>query len=710
MASVPEANPDPASEAPPSDAPPSPATPSDAPPAELPPAEPVAGEPRPPVMVVEARARAPRPPIDWGRLAIPLATLLGTAVSLILFVQFLAMEPEARDYFFTTNSLPTKGRDAVMTSLVLGVMLPMLALVVSLFVGRGRAVSFWDRAGRLMGPFLPLCLMPALFNVRFGHANQLIYLIVLCAFVLMEKPLLQRALTELGTIDAVAHFRERNTWLRRLPLPSGRVFFFALVCLASLGYTVFVAYYTIRNHHRLGTTAFDLGIYDNLMYNALHGRPFHSPVLFGPAGGNYIAGHAEFAMLLFVPIYAIRPGPEMMLIIQATVLGFAAVPLYLFARTRLPRPTAAVVAICYLMFAPLHGPNFYDFHWIPLAVFFHFWLYYAIANRKHVLTWIMVAILFAIREDVAVGIALLGLFLLFSGLRPRLGLALAVLSVTWFAIVRFVIMPLAGAWYFQNLYNGLFADGEQSFGSVIKTILTNPLFAFGTLGSEAKLIYVGHMFVPLALLPASRARLLPLAIAGMFFTILTTGYSPTIQISFQYTTHWIPYLFLATVLALVMITHDRGVWARRAALGTMMVAMLAHSYNFGALLQQKMFVGGFSRIEFRMSPEDKKKWAQLRELLAMIPRNASVAATEQETAHVSTRKTVYPLRWPPGPVDYLLIGRSHIGDLSRSSVNAALANPDEYGLLAERGDELFLFKRGHKSPETKAARWKVGVP
>jgi hypothetical protein len=43
-------------------------------------------------------------------------------------------------------------------------------------------------------------------------------------------------------------------------------------------------------------------------------------------------------------------------------------------------------------------------------------------------------------------------------------------------------------------------------------------------------------------------------------------------------------------------------------------------------------------------------------------------------------------------------------------VNAALANPDDYGLLAERGDELFLFKRGHKSPETRAARAKVGVP
>ena len=332
------------------------------------------------------KVRVPPPPIAWDRLAIPVATVFGATVSLILFVQLLAMEPEARDYFLVANSLATKARDAVMTSLVLGTMLPLAALGISLFVGRGRAGAAWERAGRIVGPLVPLCLVPALFNVRFAHQNQLTYLIVLAAFVLVFRPLLQRALAEVGTFEAFRHFRERNAWLRRLPLPSSRVFFFTLVCLAALGYTVFVAFYTIRNHQRLGTTAFDLGIYDNLMYNALHGRPFHSPVLFGPAGGNYIAGHAEFAMLLFVPIYAIRPGPEMMLIIQAVVLGFAAVPLYLFASTRLPRPSAAVVAIAYLMFAPLHGPNFYDFHWIPLAMFFHFWLYYAIANRKHVLT------------------------------------------------------------------------------------------------------------------------------------------------------------------------------------------------------------------------------------------------------------------------------------------------------------------------------------
>jgi hypothetical protein len=65
---------------------------------------------------------------------------------------------------------------------------------------------------------------------------------------------------------------------------------------------------------------------------------------------------------------------------------------------------------------------------------------------------------------------------------------------------------------------------------------------------------------------------------------------------------------------------------------------------------------------------------------------------------------------PPRKMDYLLIGRSHVGGLSQAALNGALADPKEYGLLASRGDELFLFKRGHVSPDTARARALLGVP
>lgn len=686
---------------------------------------------------------APKTGFPWARLAVPLATLVLVGISLALFIEILAMPPGTRDAFLMRNALGASVRKGILPSLAWGALLPMIG-AVAVLVLRRRAdpAASLERASRLVAPLIVLALVPSLFNLTLGHQATLTYLILLGVFVLLCEPLLRTSIATALTMESPVQFFQgfRSLFSPRF----ARWFFFSVVVLAAAGYAAYVGYFTIMNHRRLGTTAFDLGIYDNLIFNAMHGHPFRATVLFGPAGGNNLASHAEFAVLLFVPFYAIRPGAETMLIIQAVTLGFAAVPLYLFASTALPRATAAVVAVAYLLFAPLHGPNFYDFHWLPLAIFFHFWLYYGIAIRKNWLIGVMLVILFAIREDIAVGLAVLGLFLLVTGLRPRLGLLLAVVSAAWFGIDRFIIMPLAGAWYFQNFYVALFADGVATFGSVFKTILTNPLYFLTTFAQESKLIYALHMFVPLAFLPLRRLALALLALPGVFFTIMTTGYAPTVAISFQYTTHWIPYLFLATVLALIVIgrtaaaaqseqawrgvtdaghatfggavgegplaANDLGAAARRAALVTMLVVMLGHSYNFGAILQRQNFVGGFGKIEFKMTPAEKQRYKELKELIAMIPPTASVAATEQETPHISARKTAYPLRTAPGPVDYILVGRSHIGDLSRAALNAGLADPKAYGLLAERGDELFLFKRGHTSPQTLAARAKLGIP
>lgn len=651
---------------------------------------------------------APGPGAPRGRLVFPSLILFLCGLSLVVLLAALGMSASQRDAFLFQNAMPTAQRTHLLLTILACGCLP-LVVVAGLMIRRGRqALPSIERAADVLAPALLLGFLPVLFNVSLSQANRLLYLLVLGAFGLLAVPLLKRSL---GTLAASPSPRLGEALTRRLRglRPSPRVLIFLLVVAASAAYAAYFSFYTIRNHHRLVTTAFDLGIHDNLMFNAMHGHPFRVPVLF-PMGGNNLASHAVFAVVWLAPFYALHPSPETLMIMEATLVGFAAVPLYLFASTQLTRPMAAVLALAYLFFPPLHGPNFYDFQFLMITPFFQFWLFYAIATRRKVLTAIMMILLYSIREDLAVDLTGLGLFLLLTGIRPRLGLIMAVVSAVWFAIDRFVIMPLAGSWYFQNLYSGLFSDGVSSFGSVIKTILTNPLFFLRSLMTSEKLEYVLHMLVPLVFLPVRRLPLLLLLLPAVFFTIMTTGYAPTVMISFQYTNHWTPYLFLAATLALaVMGRQPNGAVAQRAALAVLAVAMLADSYCFGAVLQHKNFVGGFSRIEFEMSAGDRQRYAELKELLAMIPPKASVAATENETPHISSRMDAYPLRIePPQHPDYVLINRTHIGELSRAAVDKLLADPNEYGLLAQRGD-VFLFKRGYQSPQTPAARRAVGL-
>lgn len=652
---------------------------------------------------------------SWVALLLPALTLFVAGMSVAVGLYLGGMTAVLRDNFLSHNTLAAGARGEALRWALIG---GALVVATTALVARRRravdgidAVLAFERASDLAAPATLACLVPALFGVTLSHGNPLLYLLVLATFGLTAAPLLRRSFVVAASSPAPSLLGAVRRRLGDLRRPSSRTLFLGLVVVASAAYAAFFAFYTIRNHQRIGTTAFDLGIYDNLMFNAIHGHPFRVPVLF-PEGGNNLASHAEFGVIWFIPFYAIHPGPETMLIAQAAFLGFAAVPLYLFAQTLLSRPMAAVIAIAYLLFPPLHGPNFYDFHWLTLTPFFHFWLFYAIAQRRRWLTVTMMVMLYSLREDVAIDLAGLGLFLLLTRIRPRLGLVMVIVSSAWFAIDRFVIMPLAGTWFFQNHYSGLFADGVSSFGSVIKTILTNPLFFVTSIMSPRKLEYGLHMVAPLALLPLRRLSFVLLFLSGMFFTIVTTGAQPMSTISFQYTSHWTPFLFLATVLALVVM--GRQAWGRQAqtaALCTLLITIVADSYCFGAVFQQETFVGGFSKIEFKMTPAEKRRYADLKELLALIPKDASVAATENETPHISTRKNAYCLRVaPPTPVDYLLISRSNVGDLSRGALNGAMVKENGYGLLAQRGDDLFLFKRGHVSPGTAAARAALSLP
>lgn len=648
-------------------------------------------------MVVEAPL--PRGP----RLALALATLGAVGFSLTLLAWELSMEAALRSRFLLENQLGIELRGRLLLTLAVGAAMPA-AIALFLRIRRGPVFDApLHRFAALVAPLALAFWLPVLFEWQGAQKNALMYLVMLSVFVLSARALTMRA------IEEYKRGRSPLAPLTRPPFRMPRWAALTLVLTAASAYIAYTGYFTIQNHRQIGTMAFDLGIYDNLMYNAMHGRFFHSPVLFGPGNRSYLAGHAELAMVLFVPFYALRPHAETMLLIQSVVLGLAALPLYLFAEKLVARGAAVLLCLGYLLFAPLHGPHFYDFHWLPLAIFFHFWLYYAIVTRKSWLTLLCVLVLCAIREDIAVGLSLLGVFLFLTGLRVRLGLGLAVFAGLWFVIDKFVLMQRMGAWWFENMYAELFADGRVSYASVFSTLLSNPVYAVSSFVRGAKLTYGLHMVAPLAFLPLRRVAFLLLMLPGAAFTLMTTGYWPTTEISFQYTTHWIPYLFLACVLGLAAMNYEKGSNSRRAAaLIALALGVLSHSYNFGAVLQRQSFRGGFSHISFEMSPEAQRQYQDLMRLVGMIPREASVAASETLNPHISARLDAYTMRYDFGPVDYMLINRREVSGEPRNVLVEQFKRVP-YRLLQRAGD-FFLFRRATPNSATDAALRDLGLP
>jgi uncharacterized membrane protein len=644
--------------------------------------------------------------------------MAGGAVA--LFAQTITMGRPLMESFVRANVMSDEERVPLFAAVVVGAVLAAVLSVIYLIATRGAGIARMEWLMRASRPLLPLAVAPTLFAYDFAARSTLVYLGLLAIFTVMVEWSLRDCFSSFAWPWRVPSLAWPSALRRHLPL--------LVVTAGSIFYAVYFSYYTLLNHHRLGTSAFDLGIHINWSFNALHGQPWRCPVFLGPDGGYYVGAHAIFAMFGWLPLFALSPGGDVLLIYQAAIVGAAAIPLYLFGRTQLPRWPAAIVALLFLLYAPVHGPNFYDFHELMPLPFWGFWLFWAIATRRNGLVALFVFMLYAHREDVAAGVAVLGLFLVVSGARPRLGAVLAVISATWFILMKFVIMPRLYHTWFADIYKDLQTAGHPGYGSVVQTVLVNPSYFLKTLLTEVKAIYFLHIFLPLAFLPLRRPALALLAIPVFFFTLLTTGYAPTVSIAFHYTLHGVPYLFGATILmlrflseaprrevpregitpaaALSGIVVRSGAIRRNAALGAMAAAMFFHSYAYGAIFQHHTFVGGFSKIEFEMTPEEKRRYVALQKILKMIPPNASVAASENQLPHVAARLDAFALRFSHGDAEYLLVRR---GDLYQTNILKDAFDRHPYGLIASDLG-LYLFKRDVVTPGTDIARAELGVP
>lgn len=643
-------------------------------------------------------ATAYRPPFPLALAMQAVAIFAGVGASLGLFIAQLGVPEGLLAEFLDTNTIYPEARTTLSLGLLLGGAVGGFVTLPFLVWRRGAGIPALRQAGEVLCPLALAFLLPGLFTSRW-HAHPFIYLCELAGVVLAFEWTLRRALLAWpGPITDWfrAAWPRSSRFNRLLPL--------SVVLAGSLSYALYFAHYTILNHHRLGTSGFDLGININWCYNALKGHPWRSTVLYGESGGHFLANHAIFAMFAYLPLFSLKPDGEYFLIWQAVMAGFAGTTLYLFASTQIPRWSAVVVAFAYLMYAPLHGPNFYDFHELVPPLFFHFLLYWAIATNRNWLVLLLVPVIWSFREDIPIGTCMLGAFLLLTGTRARLGLLLAVSSLVWFVVLKFGIMASAGSWWFVGIYKDLQPAGTTGYGPVVQTMLINTPYLLKTLFTEEKLIYFLHMMAPVALLPMRRAALLVLAIPGFAFSLLTTGYPPTLSIAFQYTCHSIPYIFAASVLMLRVISRGvEGHVRRAAAVGAVALAVLSHSYVFGAVLQHDTFVGGFSQIQFKITPEEQLRYETIKRMDSLIPRDASVAASENLVPHVAARTDVYTLKDGVAvDVDYVLLGGGSLSaDNSRSAMNTMLSHQD-YGLL-ESGHDLYLFKRGLDSPKTHDA-------
>jgi uncharacterized membrane protein len=615
-------------------------------------------------------------------------------LSLVLWAQ-LSFQARWVTRFVTENELDIDLRTRLIYSMVGGALVGALGGAVALFMARrrGRALASVERVLWFASPLLLLPFLPIFFRAKAWkdrHEQLLPAALLVC---LIAEILLQRSFAAVpGRLVRAWH------WLRaKLPALWQRHGPLIVVITGVVFYALFMSFFDLRWHHKLRTHNFDLSINNHLVYGGLEGSFFQTTVSHASDPEAYLAAHAKIGAYLFLPLYALYPHPEFLLVLQAMVLAVGALPLFAFAKKRIPEWAAASVAVAYLCYHPMHSVTFVESFWVPIASTFVIACVWALDAQRFVLAGLFFVAGVLMREDMPVGFAIIGAFLLLTGHRPVAGLIIMIVSTIWFVVLRFYIMDAAGNWWFPDMYKALWAPGERGFKSVIKTLVTNPMFVLGKILTEEKIHYLLHIFVPVAFLPARRWYLWAAFLPGAILTLLATNYKPIYTYSFQYVMHWTPYVFLATPLALAAILRgsDRGVARMRAAVGAMLFATAVLTYNYGAFAARTGSIkAGYHALDFEFTQAERERYASLREILELIPKEASVAATENVGPFVSSRKVMYAMRQGPHGAEFILASSRELGlENTKKKLKEALENKS-YGLVARKAD-FALFKKGH---------------
>lgn len=629
--------------------------------------------------------------------------------SLLLAIAQLTW-PEDAQAFVTGNHAALPIRLAIIgTAWAVAVVVSAGALALTL---RSREPArLRDSMASLSAPFVVSCFVPVLFWQEAWQGREIAFLALLFGIGLGLERLLPPGLALMG--DWATRFpriTDRFTRVRGT-LPGRLMRWIPLaITVALAGFYIYrIGHLTNISHMKFNTMSSDLAEYDNLFFNALHGHPFRAPAIAGDLKDwSNLQAHAEFGLYLLLPIYALSPGAPILLWIQSSLVGLTAIPLYLLGAARLGRLAGVAFAFAFLAMPAVQQPNFYDFHFTPLSMFFVAWLLFFVfklsqeptSRRYRIAVASAVVLALACREDISIGITVLGFFLLLRGVLAREGLILMLAGASYFATLKFAVMPLFGNWWFDAMYQDLKADGAKGYGAVVLTLLSNPPFTLRTMLTEPKLLYVLHMTVPLLALWLRKPLLWMAVLPGFVSTLLVTNRPPMHQISFQYTYLWLPYVFGASIVA---TRHGvRGV----STLASLLLVAFAASHQFGVYPRGERIQGGFILKNFEFGEKEAKQYADLQELIAMMPPDAIVSVTETEGPHVSTRLVMYSLKYTLGAdPEYLLVGHAHHGG-ERHHIRQALESGN-YGVIAQRG-RFILAKRGADTRDNAVLWQRIG--
>lgn len=378
----------------------------------------------------------------------------------------------------------------------------------------------------------------------------------------------------------------------------------AVVAAATVVYAAVFAVLGIDRYATFHSGA-DLGLFTQTIASAFHG--FRNTL----EGTSHFAYHFSPILYLCAPLLWLTRSALALVAIQAVATSLIAPAVYAIARRRTSDWGAAALACIALLYPPLQGVTFTDFHeaaFLPATVA---WLLWALDTRRFAPASLLVLVALATKEDQAPAMAFVGgvSCIYFARQRERrgvfFGIAAIALAAITFVAYFFVIQPLAAeghAWVPSHFY----AWNAQWVRPISVEI-------------SQRATYLLEAFLPLAFIPL-RTPLVLLALPGLI-EVLASREPLTYTMGQHYAATWVPYVLVAFAVAgAQLLSRDAASGRRWIGASAVLCAIVLAFFS-------PLHLGHFLRAP---NAADGATDA----VIANLPRDASIGTYDEIYAHL----------------------------------------------------------------------------
>ena len=453
---------------------------------------------------------------------------------------------------------------------------------------------------------------------------------------------------------------------------------------------------SLVNHYLFKTYALDLGYYTHAMYDYAHFRIDDSS-MFDAVPQSILSDHFDLYLAILSPLIYVF-GSYTLLIVQivAVLLGGWGVYKLIGLYTDDNRMPIMAATLFFFSFGIIQALA-YDYHSNVLTATMLPWLLYFLKRRKFGLSTLFVVLFVIGKENMSLWLFFISIGLMWDYRKDKQTIwhlvAYAVFSIAYFFVINMIVMQRLGG-------NGggfaRYAHLGDNYMDIAQRLVTHPWETFQMLFTNtngiSKYDGIKEEFYICALASGMLLTLLKPNYLLMLIPLLAQKMlavdSNFWGVSFQYSVEFVPVMVVSSFLVLVKLKNSK--WRMALGFALLLSTVLTTFYTIG-VPKSAILVDQLCVYQGRHYEQKEFDVRYARELIKMIPNDASVSAASNFVPHLALRDNIQNYAHATKiDADYVLITEHYVNYIRKGQM--VFTNRSEYEMVASDG-QLHLLRR-----------------